>query len=339
MAGAATMPMGSLYSAYTQPQPPPPAPAPAPSGGAPPPLQISAPVTFSGGSTDYTTAYNQALQTNQQMYNNILGGYNSTMAYQQSQSQAIAQGYDTLQADTLGQLAGVQTAANQQAADQYAQQVGTQTQQMVDRGLGNSTVTNSVARGLQYDYSKVLGQNAANFGQLNAQYQSQIGLAGLGYQGQALNDTTQLANQQLQFMNSVTVPYPDPYAYAALNQQAGAVSAGGYGGVSSPTGYGSYGGASGSGKPPNTMNPSMGNQGSYYTSPSYGGTSGYYAPPQTGGSQTLYPSGSQYQDPDWASLESPYNEPAMKQVASVEDYGTGIDTTPNTGWEDETYSW
>lgn len=267
------------FPTWNKPTAPAPAPAPAPAAAPPPPgsmapaPSINGSVSFSGGSTDYTTAYNQALSTNQQLYNNILNGYNSTMAYQQSQQNAINSGYSELNANVLGQLGGVQTAANQQAADDYAKAVGTTTQDMVNRGLGNSTVTTSAARGLQYDYQKVLGQNAANFGQLNANYMTQIGMGQLGYQNDSTQQIVNTAYNDLNWMNSISVPYPDAYAYAQLNQQAGATSAG----KPSPYNYAPQspgGGSVSMPKPPVSPSPGaypqqQGSGGGGYTAPMY----------------------------------------------------------------------
>ncbi len=88
---------------------------------------------------------------------------------------------------------------------------------------------------------------------LNAQYNSQLGLAGLGYQGQALQERTGFANQTLQFLNSINAPYPDIGSYAALATARGRSGAGG--GVGS--GATTFGGAV---QGPKT-NPSFGNTG------------------------------------------------------------------------------
>lgn len=338
MAGMGNAAPGQLYSAYTQPAPPSaaaPAPAPAPSGSMTAAPTMNASVSFSGGSTDYTTAYNNALSTNQQLYNNIMAGYNQTMTYQQSQQQAINSGYSTLQADTLGQLAGVQTAQNQQAADAYAAQVGQSTQDMVNRGLGNTTVTQSVARGDMYDYQKVMNQNAANFGQLNANYMSQIGLAQLGYQDSSTQQIANTANNELQWMNTVSVPYPDPYAYAQLNQQAGAVSQGA-GSYNYPPQSG-YGGATGGGSSTvkNPMNPSLGNQGQYYTQPtdSAANTSSSYqyaANSAYGQPTTAYP-GQAFPAASYGTDYTIQSETAPMPSGTVQ---VGDPWTSTMGWDD-----
>jgi hypothetical protein len=64
-----------------------------------------------------------------------------------------------------------------------------------------------------------LAEQIAN---LKAGYRSNLGMAGLQYQGNAALQNTAQANQQLQWMNSVQAPYPDAGAYAKLAEMYGA---------------------------------------------------------------------------------------------------------------------
>lgn len=82
---------------------------------------------------------------------------------------------------TYGQiLSGFAANAGQQGiVDQYAQQRGAADQSMISRGLGNTTVKDSVMRGLDYDQAKLLrpqyGAPVQNWGQ-----PGQFGTAGYG---------------------------------------------------------------------------------------------------------------------------------------------------------------
>lgn len=272
MAGAGVGSPGQLWSAYTQPAPPPAAAGPAPAPAGP---TINAPLTMSGGSSDYNTAYQQALSVNQQNYNNITAGYQQTATYQQGAQAGITAGYNTLNAQVMGGIAGTDQANQQAINDMYAQQIGQQTQSMVDRGLGNTTVTQAVQRGLTLDQAKAQTDQANKFAYTYADYQSQLGQAGLGYQNQAVQQNVGLANQQLQFMNSVSAPYPDPSQYSQAAYQSGQAKAG------APSyQYPTSGGVSGtSSKVQSPAPPMSGGGGGYYGSGSapYGGYSANYS--------------------------------------------------------------
>ncbi len=162
------------------------------------------------GLMDYTSAYQNALNINQQNYNNIMKGYQG------------------LTSSVLGNIRGIGEAQAQAIEDVYAQQSGGAAQSLISRGLGNTTVANSVQRGLVLDREKAKTGLANQLAQLYAGYQSQLGLSQLG------------------FMNSVSAPYPNPAAYADLLRQRGMVQQGkktGQGGQLFPIGGG--GGRSG----------------------------------------------------------------------------------------------
>lgn len=244
---------------------------------------ISAPLNFSGAGAGafnsknpgaaYASAYNAALTANQANYNNIIGGYRQTMAAQQQAQSGVRSGYSALQGSVAGLLAGTDAAERQRLNDQYAQTVGASNQSLINRGLGNTTVQSATTRGLTLDKAKADVELANRFAQLQAGYQSQIGLAGLGYDERAIGQNSALANQQLQFMNSVSIPYPDAGVYmqmAAMNNRNRQGGAGG----GFPTVGGSVG-AAGSGIPRSPFqNLGGGGGGGYNVSFNGGGTGG-----------------------------------------------------------------
>src|SRR6185436_14194491 len=182
---------------------------------------------FSGGGKDYASAYNAALQMNSTNYNNILAGFQQTAAQNQQVQQGIQAGYNRLEGDVLGGIQGIDLAQRQAISDQYARDRGKASQQLINRGLGNSTVQSAIDRGLIYDREKA---NVALTGQtqgINAQYRSQLGLAGLDYASRAAAANTAQANQQLQWMNSVNAAYPNASMYAQMAQMKGASGGGG----------------------------------------------------------------------------------------------------------------
>jgi hypothetical protein len=175
--------------------------------------------------SDYASAYNSALSNNQQMYNNILSGYQQTMNNQVSAENQVSQGYGTLYRNVLGAIKGIGTSESQSIADAYAQQQGQSQQQMINAGLGNSTVLQSQAQGnlLQEQKAQVALTNQTQG--LTAGYMSQLGSEALQYQNQAIQQNTGLASEQLGFMNSVMMPYPNAGLYAQLAQGYGAAAA------------------------------------------------------------------------------------------------------------------
>lgn len=206
----------------------------------------------SGGAGGYAGAYNAAFQNNQNSYNAILAGFQQTAAQQQQRQAGIAGGYSSLYAQINDQLQGSNDAQQSLINRQYAQQRGQASQQLINRGLGNSTIQSSVDRGLGFDQALALNENAGRFAQLGAGYHQNIGLASLGYQGGAEQAQTGLAGQQLAFMNSASSPYPDAGMYAqiaAANERNSAGRNSGGGGYhaagmgpTSPSRFGSFSG-------------------------------------------------------------------------------------------------
>lgn len=171
---------------------------------------------------NYQNTYQNALNLNQQNYANILSGFQGTMAAQNQAQNQIQGGYGNLQASVLGGIQGIGASQSQAIADAYARQSGAEAQGLVSRGLGNTTVANSVQHGLMLDKQKADISLANQIAGLQAGYQSNIGLAGLNFGNQANMQNTALANQQLGWMNSVNAPYPNAGMYGQLAQQYGA---------------------------------------------------------------------------------------------------------------------
>lgn len=169
----------------------------------------------------YGSAYRSALAMNSSNYTNILAGYQQTLAQQTKAQDAIAGGYTGLYNDVLGQLGTQGQSQREQINRDYAANLGRGSQQLIDRGLGNSTVQSAVERGLEKD--RAFAGNALNeqVARQNADYMSRLGVQGLQYRDAANMQNTQLAGRQLDWMNSVNAPYPDAGMYSMLAQQYG----------------------------------------------------------------------------------------------------------------------
>lgn len=141
-------------------------------------------------------AYEQALANNDARYEDILRGY------QQRQLNSR---------DMLNEL------AVQERADvdrRYDRQFAASEQDLIDRGLGNSTVRNSIKRGVEESRNSSQGQISDRLNQ------------------QQLALYTGMSGDQLAYMERRTDAYPDLALFAQLQQQYGASGAdGGLGGT------------------------------------------------------------------------------------------------------------
>jgi len=198
----------------------------APAGGGALPWNAGAGTISFGGSPaelsqQYANAYQSALNFNAANYNNVYGGYQNLLSNLATASAQNVQGYGNLSGSVLAGIDTVGQAASQNIANQYKQASGAAAQQLVSRGLGNTTVQQSVQRGIESQKSQADLNLADQLATMKAGYQSNIGLAQLGYQAQAAQQYAAAQQAQLNFMNSVTAQYPNASLYADLAQMFG----------------------------------------------------------------------------------------------------------------------
>lgn len=178
---------------------------------------------FDSLGASYASAYKNALAMNQANYSNVLKGYQDTMAGQTSAQDAISRGYTDLTNNVLGVIQGVGQSQQQAINDQYAQATGQLSQNLVSRGLNNTTVAPNLQRGVEFDRAKASNDLAGTIAQLRGSYMSQLGQAGLGFDERAYLQNAGLAQNQLGWMNSVNAPYPNAGLYSQLAMQYGQV--------------------------------------------------------------------------------------------------------------------
>lgn len=147
----------------------------------------------------YNNAYASALAQNQKLYSDILAGYQEGAARSGER-----------QAGIQGLISGIGSDQQQLLANQYAKQQGASTQNLISRGLGNTTVVDAVRRGNTQTYD-LAQNNLAN----------QIAQTRAGYLGQADTSQTNQQMQKLNWMNTIQAPYPNAGQYAAIAQQQG----------------------------------------------------------------------------------------------------------------------
>lgn len=170
----------------------------------------------------YEQAYNNALQINQQNYSNIIAGYQKLAATQFDAQGPITAGYGSLYNNVLGTICGICQSQQHAVQATYTKQMGATQNRLIGAGLGNSTILQSAARGVTADAANAQTAVKNQFAQLKAGYMSQLGLAGLNWQAQAMNANTALGVDQLRTMANIQAPYPNAGAYMnAMQGQMG----------------------------------------------------------------------------------------------------------------------
>ncbi len=203
--------------------------------------------------------YQSALAASNATYQQILNGYAAQAAYQRI-------GYANLSSNVMKQIQGVDASQRQAIKDAYAQQTGQATQGLITSGLGNTTVTSSVQRGLALDKQKADIALSNQMAQLKAGYLANLGMAGLGSQQQLWGAQAGLASQGAGQRAGLAGAY--------LSQLRGGHSqsygAGG-GGSGGGGGMGRFGYDTGSGLPPGFQMPGGGATGFGYSAGLGGG--------------------------------------------------------------------
>lgn len=210
--------------------------------------------------------YQQALQTNEQgrtdQLNNINQGYGGilgTIGQNKTDQMGFLNGVLGQQQGLASGLGGTQ---HEQENRRLAAQLGSNQQSLVGRGLGNSTVVDSMAKGYQSESAfnqraideenarlqlGILGQYGQQGGNILANTGNQMVNAQTGQVGATGNILAQNQAQRVGLIESKTDQGPNTAAYLNLLSQAG--SQGGYGaggamGLGSGRGNGGGGGFS-----------------------------------------------------------------------------------------------
>lgn len=228
------------------------------------PTPSPAPTSAAGLAANYQSEYMKSLAMNQANYNNIMSGYQNLISQQ-------AQGHKELYNSVLGTLSGAEESRKVDIGDMAKAEHGQMTQSLINRGLGNTTVQEAVASGVEANKQRRLNSLTGEFAQMRAGYQSQLG------QNQ-LSGLAALTRSQLDFMNSIQAQYPDAGMYGSLAQRFAEADAlrGGGGSGSYSVSSGGLAGGGGMGMP----GPKVG----YVPSPAPNVGGGYYQPPvSTGG--------------------------------------------------------
>lgn len=170
---------------------------------------------------NYANAYTSALAMNQQNYGNILAGYQQTAAQHADAADSIAGGYTGLTNSVLDRIKGIGQAAQANLGEQYNRASGLASQGLINRGLSNTTVANSVQAGIERDRSRAMVDLQDTQANRLAGYESQLGQAALGSRQHNTDQALNLSQNQLGWMNSVSAGYPNAGMYGQLAEQFG----------------------------------------------------------------------------------------------------------------------
>lgn len=188
---------------------------------------------------------NAAKLANEQRYQDILAGYNNQYTaltqQQAAANQALLSGYDERYAKAMASLENLGVTNLADIAANYTKQRGAASQGLISRGLGNTTVTDAVRRGLTRDETRATTAAKESTAATKSQYEQSLSadkLAALkAAQNEQLALQQALKNQVLQFMERKTDAYPDVGLYTQLAQmqsqaprQAGPLTTTTYGG-------------------------------------------------------------------------------------------------------------
>lgn len=260
--------------------------------------------------------YRTELANAQRDYSNLVNSYQRQLGLIDASNQSIQSAYTQLLNQLIGGVAGTEGPARQAIYDDYLRNLGRQGQDLVSRGLTNTTVKDSVERGVLSDKWRRDNELSASMAQLVANYESQIGLAGLGAQREAQQQRNALEFQYAQLRQQA-----EQYQ-RGLEQQYRLAMLGGGGG-----GRGGGGGGGGGGRQQlpelnRNANPAFGAlipEGGYANNFGFGG-GGYYGPaPNYGQTLDLWGGGN-------------FSDASGTYFGGLGPFPEPVDYFGNTGW-------
>lgn len=179
-------------------------------------------------------------QAQQQLGQNYNAMHNAALEGQTRQREGIQTGYANLRSeadqiynniftnmnarygDVLGRIAGTNTSNINDIGRNAQAQSGAASQQMVSRGLGNTTVQQNMQRAIEADRARETTRSNEAFANLEAGYADRIWGDRTQAQQAKAAMMAGLGTQQLGAMERVNIAYPDANAYMGLAQMYGA---------------------------------------------------------------------------------------------------------------------
>lgn len=286
----------------------------------------------------YQNSYNAALGMNQALHQNVQSNYQTLRNDASQIYDNIYKNLDARYGDVLGRLAGTNTSNIRDIEANARAAAAAGNQSLVSRGLGNSTIVNSMNRGINSDRQRETTRSREAFAQLEANAADRIWGDRTNAQQSKAAMMANLGIAQNSALERVSAPYPDAGMYASLAQMYGAKAEADrnrkqLGGGMVQGGGGASAGYSYSPSPWGSRNPAGSYGGGWggdswtgnYQGMNYGGGGGFYQPQasrysspayqqDTGGYSDL---GTDYYTPDYGGVEGMDSVP----LDSYGDYG------------------
>lgn len=169
----------------------------------------------------YNQSYQSALGLNSSLFSGLQTGYDTLRSDVDQRYGDIQKGYSQLYGDVLGRISGTNDTNLHDINAAYNAKAGGSSQDLISRGLGNSSSQRSAQRGIELDRQRALTNSQNQFAQLGANYASQIGQAGLGAGERGTQTGAGLGQAQLGMLERVQAPYPSAQMYTNLAQMYG----------------------------------------------------------------------------------------------------------------------
>lgn len=157
----------------------------------------------------YNQRYADSLALNASLYDNYLQGYSDVLDFTASGTDRVAAGYAGLGQGVQGMLQGAEASERQRIADNAARQTADARQQLINAGLGDTTIGVNVNRGIESDRLRAETALANQFAQTRAGYAADIGSRGLASTMQGLGLMGNLAQTYMGSTPSFRMQPPD----------------------------------------------------------------------------------------------------------------------------------
>ena len=173
-------------------------------------------------SGSYSSAYGAYANTASDMVKTGFDQLNQALFERQQQNQGIWQGYKNLNQRVQQKLAGSNEANLADLKEQYDARSGQMAQQMINRGLGNWSIQQSMQNQLGSDFAREKTRSNNSFAQLQADAMQRVMMGGLGAREHGADALTGIRGMGLNFLSSMTPVPPDFGTYFGAAQALGA---------------------------------------------------------------------------------------------------------------------
>lgn len=162
---------------------------------------------------DYQSMWQGSRDAQQGQINTGSNMWAQLIAQQQQAAAANNARWRGLLGNTLRGLRGANRSNLQDISDKYSAMSGAMSQQMIDRGLGNTTVQQSAQLGIAGQRARAATDSRNKFAQTIAGYKERIGGAGLQAEMQNNSMLAGLGKGQIDWLTGINIGYPERAQY------------------------------------------------------------------------------------------------------------------------------